>query len=204
MDEIFEITEFVQEEAGFGTDLIWGNCYDESLGDAISVTLIATGFDKNGSKNKMSAPNQKKVVVSLDEDEQPKKDAELRKEEVQPKAPTVEFDNLKENISEINRRRFSGNEPFIKTQQREQEILEQQARINSEAQRRERLRNTQVKLTNPGSVGDLENQPAYLRRGVSLDQTPNSAEDPQSRWSVTDGEKPEIKEDNKFLHDNVD
>ena len=33
MDEIFEITEFVQEEAGFGTDLIWGNCYDESLGE---------------------------------------------------------------------------------------------------------------------------------------------------------------------------
>ena len=45
MDEIFEITEFVQEEAGYGTDLIWGNCYDENLGDSISVTVIATGFD---------------------------------------------------------------------------------------------------------------------------------------------------------------
>jgi len=44
MDEIFEITEFVQEEAGHGTDLIWGNCYDESLGEKIAVTVIATGF----------------------------------------------------------------------------------------------------------------------------------------------------------------
>src|SRR5690606_36609399 len=31
MDEIFQITEYVQAEAGYGTDLIWGNCYDESL-----------------------------------------------------------------------------------------------------------------------------------------------------------------------------
>ncbi|MCB0606033.1 MAG: cell division FtsZ family protein, partial [Saprospiraceae bacterium] len=40
MDEIGEITEHVQEEAGYGTDLIWGNCYDEKLGDKISITLI--------------------------------------------------------------------------------------------------------------------------------------------------------------------
>ncbi len=33
MDEIFEITEFVQEEAGFGTNLIWGNCFNEELGE---------------------------------------------------------------------------------------------------------------------------------------------------------------------------
>jgi len=44
MDEIGEITDYVQEEAGYGTDLIWGNCVDESLGENISITLIATGF----------------------------------------------------------------------------------------------------------------------------------------------------------------
>ena len=42
MDEIFEITEYVQEEAGYGTDLIWGNCYDETLGEKIRVTIIAS------------------------------------------------------------------------------------------------------------------------------------------------------------------
>ena len=47
MDEVFEITEYVQEEAGYGTDLIWGNCYDETLGDQLSVTVIATGFDSS-------------------------------------------------------------------------------------------------------------------------------------------------------------
>jgi cell division protein FtsZ len=47
MDEIFQITEFVQEEAGYGTDLIWGNCFDEELGEKINVTVIATGFERN-------------------------------------------------------------------------------------------------------------------------------------------------------------
>ena len=31
MDEIYEITEYVQEEAGYGTDIIWGNCYDRCV-----------------------------------------------------------------------------------------------------------------------------------------------------------------------------
>lgn len=50
MDEVFEITEYVQAEAGYGTDLIWGNCFDESLGEKLSVTIIATGFEQNMMK----------------------------------------------------------------------------------------------------------------------------------------------------------
>lgn len=44
MDEVTEITDYIQEEAGMTADIIWGNGYDESLGDAISITVIATGF----------------------------------------------------------------------------------------------------------------------------------------------------------------
>jgi len=47
MDEISTITDFVQDEAGVDTNLIWGTCIDENLGNKICVTLIATGFDKN-------------------------------------------------------------------------------------------------------------------------------------------------------------
>ena len=65
MDEIFEITEFVQEEAGYGTDLIWGNCFDETLGEKLSVTVIATGFEHSPG-NKVNL-EEDKVVVSLDE-----------------------------------------------------------------------------------------------------------------------------------------
>lgn len=45
MDEIGEITAYIRQEAGNNTEMIWGNCYDDSLGNAISVTIIATGFE---------------------------------------------------------------------------------------------------------------------------------------------------------------
>lgn len=44
MDEIGEITDYIQDQAGLTADIIWGNCYDETLGDKLSVTIIATGF----------------------------------------------------------------------------------------------------------------------------------------------------------------
>ncbi|MFN3529270.1 MAG: cell division protein FtsZ [Bacteroidia bacterium] len=45
LDEIGEINEFIQEAAGRDTDIIWGNCNDDSLGESIRVTVIATGFE---------------------------------------------------------------------------------------------------------------------------------------------------------------
>jgi len=47
MDEITEITDFIQGEAGDTADVIWGHGYDATLGDKISITLIATGFKSN-------------------------------------------------------------------------------------------------------------------------------------------------------------
>ena len=47
MDEVGEISDYVQERAGLTADLILGSNIDEKLGDNISVTLIATGFSSN-------------------------------------------------------------------------------------------------------------------------------------------------------------
>ncbi len=44
MDEVTEITDYIQEKAGSTAEIIWGNGTDESLAKQISVTLIATGF----------------------------------------------------------------------------------------------------------------------------------------------------------------
>lgn len=44
MDEVSIITDYIQEKAGLSADLIWGNCIDENMGDDLSVTIIATGF----------------------------------------------------------------------------------------------------------------------------------------------------------------
>jgi cell division protein FtsZ len=45
MDEIDLITNYVQNEAGLSADIIFGTSFDETLGDKIAVTLIATGFE---------------------------------------------------------------------------------------------------------------------------------------------------------------
>ncbi len=60
LDEIGEVNDYVQMEAGAGTDVIWGNCTDDTLGDALRVTLIATGFEGQNIRNYSS--NQDKAA----------------------------------------------------------------------------------------------------------------------------------------------
>jgi cell division protein FtsZ len=50
MGEIGEIIDYLQEEAGMDATIIWGNGTDNKLGNQISVTIIATGFDINPNK----------------------------------------------------------------------------------------------------------------------------------------------------------
>ncbi|MBE0654692.1 MAG: cell division protein FtsZ, partial [Bacteroidales bacterium] len=47
MDEVTEITDYIQEEAGKNAEIIWGNGKDDSLGNKISITLVATGFQSD-------------------------------------------------------------------------------------------------------------------------------------------------------------
>jgi len=69
MDEISDITDYIQDEAGSTADVIWGHGYDEALGDALSVTLIATGFQQSPITGFEKAPERKVQVL---EDEQKK------------------------------------------------------------------------------------------------------------------------------------
>lgn len=69
IDEITEITEYVQAESGNDADLIWGQGYDESLGDKIGITLIATGFDSK--KKKVDDVKPTKVYVLGEEQKEP-------------------------------------------------------------------------------------------------------------------------------------
>jgi len=62
MDEITEITDYIQDEAGMTADIIWGNCEDQSLEDGLSVTIIATGFKTSKEIVSEMTPNEKKIV----------------------------------------------------------------------------------------------------------------------------------------------
>jgi cell division protein FtsZ len=68
MDEVEEITTYIQSQAGNSANLIWGNGTDSSLGDALSVTIIATGFDKKKKINLINKPDDR-VVVNIDDPE---------------------------------------------------------------------------------------------------------------------------------------
>ena len=68
IDEIGEINDFIQMEAGHNANIIMGVGEDESLGDAISVTIIATGFDIE-QQHEIVNTEPKKIIHAL-EDEQ--------------------------------------------------------------------------------------------------------------------------------------
>lgn len=65
MDEVSEITDYIQNQAGLTADIIWGNCYDETLGDKISVTLIATGFQTKEERFSKAVPGSEKKIIPL-------------------------------------------------------------------------------------------------------------------------------------------
>jgi cell division protein FtsZ len=65
IDEITEIHEYVLEAVGADTDVIFGTCDDDSLGDKICVTIIATGFNKNGIMGSWETANRERVVHDL-------------------------------------------------------------------------------------------------------------------------------------------
>lgn len=69
IDEIGEINDHIQAEAGHGANIIMGVGEDESLEDEIAVTIIATGFDVD-MQNEIINTEVKKVVHSLEDDEQ--------------------------------------------------------------------------------------------------------------------------------------
>lgn len=69
IDEIGEISDHIQNEAGHGANIIMGVGEDENLESAISVTVIATGFNAE-QQNEIVNTETKKIIHTLD-DEQP-------------------------------------------------------------------------------------------------------------------------------------
>lgn len=73
-------------------------------------------------------------------------------------------------------------------------------------ERIKKLKELSVKLKTPVELVELENTPAFIRRGVELSDVQPSSESEISRYTLSedDDKKTEIKSNNSFLHDNVD
>jgi len=105
--EIGEIIETLQERAGQEADIIWGNGYDESLGDKISVTILATGFINN--PNRDFQPKKEPERFGLAEEpavkEEPEAEETIEMEEIYNLEP--EEEEIEEEVKMVE-------QPFIK------------------------------------------------------------------------------------------
>ena len=90
MGEIGEIIDYLQEAAGQDATIIWGNGMDLRLGDQISVTIIATGFDVNPNRIFQRPADVVELLIENDEFEINLDDEQLLAV-VEPEAPKREF-----------------------------------------------------------------------------------------------------------------
>jgi cell division protein FtsZ len=119
MDELSEITEYIQEKAGDNAEVIFGQGIDQELGKAIRVTVIATGFEMDKLANKLAkkeyvapvsafastpyksevAPKEEvKTVINLDSG----KSQQVKEEPVQGGSFTFNFPKAPVAVTPVN------------------------------------------------------------------------------------------------------
>ena len=209
MDEVTEITNYIQDEAGYGTVLIWGNCHDDKLDEELMVTIIATGFEQ-GNRTE----NSGKIVVELDEGE-PDFEASpaMHQEEdnwlnPQEEETTMDWEpTIREEAQEDETSTgYNYERPYVREEDRQKMEEEKREKVRREARRREELRQMNQKVNDPLTYTQMEDEPAFKRRNVTLDDVPDSGEEVTlSKWTLNmDDDVPEIRDTNTYLHDNVD
>ncbi|WP_276088823.1 cell division protein FtsZ [Pedobacter sp. JY14-1] len=271
MDEVTVITDYIQDKAGLSADLIWGNCIDENLGDQLSVTIIATGFQTREQREE-DRKNVKKISLLTPEEAPLVKPVEVVNSFIQPKAaivqepvvrakgetkqsdlfgdlfnttkqrPAAEPENTVIRHTLVEEETSAGESPEpgfefevklaetdfvfetpatvynndVESSQEEEVIavgadddktddsIEDQLRKSKE--RILRLKDLSMKLRTSNGLQELENEPAYKRKQMQLQQVQHSSESQVSRFTLSSDEdgSTEIRPNNSFLHDNVD
>lgn len=270
MDEISEITDHIQEQAGMNAEVIWGYGQDDTLGEDICVTVIATGFhaktvesvlpaaSSEPVKHVLEATKQNEVVnkvekptthvapeVTNEETSEPYMKTtfnlndpviETPKGFVKPQPELFSNDDLpelstlkhveEEHVEEAPMQFISLNAEE-KTEVFENPVASDSLSLKAETvsvqdrparaelvarnkDREMRIREFTMKLKTPSGLNDLEAEPAYMRRKVSLDNVQHSTQSTVSRFSLSESvdengeKKTELRDNNPFLHDNVD
>lgn len=271
MDEITDITDYIQDEAGSTADVIWGHGFDATLGDKLSVTIIATGFasspitgyekapekkkstleeePKTEIKSPLTSPTESNMWDNAREIQTPQEEPFLKVEaqeevskapEVQPNTwaeakrvpleePTAEeqgtmnFDWEVENgAAEKSTEEPAATQPVEEVKRYmldddlevkvEGEVKESKQILSPEEQQRKmqermsKIHEYTAKLKKADGIIEFENEPAYVRRNIQLDDKKYSTEESVSRFGVSTDENGEsrLKGGNSFLHDNVD
>lgn len=123
MEELTEVTDFVQEAAGMDAEMMYGHGYDETLGDQLNVTVIATGFSSSPITGFEKAPE--KNVTVLEEVK------EIKAPLNSPTEKTNTWENAKEVKAETKiEEKIEEDEPFlVKKKEEEKEIIDEQQKL---------------------------------------------------------------------------
>ena len=230
MDELTEITEYIQEKAGEDAEMIFGHGVDPELGNSIRVTVIATGFiaeEEPISKDPFQAQAEKKRVIDLESSKtienkptssftKPQALPQERDSEAgrgyafeKPAAPARPEPQPEPSYTEPQEYEFvSGPDAEEDLQDDEflyeEDLRQKRQQLMDKAKDRVRkikgLRPTNV--NEPEDLKEMLDVPAYLRKNVRLKDVPHSSEKNVSRYNLND--ENQILGNNKFLHDNVD
>ena len=229
MDELSEITEYIQSKAGADAEMIFGHGTDDTLGQSIRVTVIATGFAReahtistNGRPEADTAPAA--APAAPEPPAQPSANGPERPAPAAPVVPKFTAPEPARVTYELNGPSTPnaqtglagapitapGDPVLLPGQGASQPAAGQPAAPRPrpailEAQAEERRRRlqqlSQSQGLSPEATTHLDT-PAYLRRGQKLEPvTPSSAQN-ISRFNLSDDN--ELLGDNRFLHDNVD
>ncbi len=263
MSELFKIKNKIQEAAGRNVNIIEGIGIDPELGAAVSVTVVATGFEEKRKPKgttivgldegdfKVSDKTESSLsiepVVDLLSNDSPQHILDLEEEEyiapidelmtfgIPEAVQTIpQIEENKKIVFELNIDEeeetpdqvissILQEEPKVEMKtvvlemDDEQEVetlrtLDSNPKVSSdnmkvEAREREnRLRAISQQLRTPSGLTNLEDIPAYKRNEIELDVTSHSAENDISTYTLNDGKNnsTELKQNNSFLHDNVD
>lgn len=260
MDEISEITDYIQDAAGSTADVIFGHAKDDALGDKLSVTIIATGFKstpitgfekaptrnvttlEENSKEEVTKPlispttndlwsGAKELTEEQDEPflkssvESVEKDTthdsawleKETKEEEEQKAidfgwevsgeKTESTNSLVKEGEEVTRYTLDDEmeDDFEMSNEVPKKSLSPEQQQKRTQERLEKIQEYTQKLKKAEGIQELEQEPAYIRRNVILDESVPSENSNISRFSVSkDGDNTSLNSNNSFLHDNVD
>lgn len=206
MDEVGEITDYVNQAADKNALIIWGTGVDESLEDGINVTVIATGFGTSSipelytvKKHYDKIPLREQYVSGEEEEgEFSVKDKSFTTQK------KIHFDNEEETEQYVI---YDDNaDDSDPGDENTKDIKEERVRKIKEAHERIKMQGYNTKKENQ-TIEELENEPAYLRKKIKIKPETPSKKEEVSRYKLSEDEEnggPKLREDNSYLHDNVD
>ena len=221
INEHAQINQFLQSEAGGQANIILGAGDDSSLDEEISITIIATGV-LSRDIDPTTGEEEKKVhfLDSSRVDTKPLNDQSqiynnehesdnLNSLEVEIKDGNFSSGNENEFHNDSNVRFETKNDKIESNLNEsifddESNLSEKNLKVAEERKKRlQKFHN--LNFQNQIILKELEDEPAYKRQGLELDKIDHSSSVPNSKYYLDSStENPEIKNNNSFLHDNVD